>query len=176
MKRTIVIAMAAVLLFAATAGSASATEVGYGRKFGLGFVLGDPTGLAAKLWVGPTNALDFGLGFWGYGPGDPCFNNNPNCRGWGYSSGTFHMDYLWQSNIIRSTAQLDWHVGVGGRGVWWGGNDGFFAAAARAPIGLDLMFQNPSFLEIFFEVAFAFYVVPGFAFGPEGGLGARFYF
>jgi hypothetical protein len=87
------------------------------------------------------------------------------------------MDYLWQSNIVRSTAQLDWHVGVGGR-VWFYGNcaGDCFAAAARAPIGLDLMFNNPSFLEVFFEVAFAFYVVPGFDFGAEGGLGVRFYF
>jgi hypothetical protein len=177
MKRTLLTTIVAVLLLAATAGSASATEVGYGRKFGLGFVLGDPTGLTAKLWTGPTNALDFGLGFWGYGVNNPCFENQV-CERWGYGSGTFHMDYLWQSNIVRSTAQLDWHVGAGGRAVWWGGpcNTGCFAAAARAPIGLDLMFNNPGFIEIFFEVAFAFYVVPGFGFGPEGGLGVRFYF
>jgi hypothetical protein len=178
MKRTIVTTIAAVLLLVASAGSASATEVGYGRKFGIGFVLGDPTGLSAKAWVGPTNALDFGLGFWGYGVNNPCFNNGGNCPRFGYHSGTFNVDYLWQSNIVRSTAQLDWHVGAGGRAVWWGGGctAGCFNIAVRGPIGLDLMFNNPSFLEIFFEVALSFYLVPGFDLGPEGGLGARFYF
>jgi hypothetical protein len=176
MKRNIFGLVIAVLLVAAVARTAQATEVGYSRKFGLGFVLGDPTGLSAKLWVGPTNALDFGLGFWGYGVNDPCFHNN-NCSSYGYGGGTFNADYLWQSNIVRSTAQLDWHVGVGGRGVWRNGDCGdCFALAARAPIGLDLMFVNPSFLEIFFEIAPAFYIVPGFGFGIEGGLGVRFYF
>jgi hypothetical protein len=38
------------------------------------------------------------------------------------------------------------------------------------------MFNNPSFLEVFFEIAPAFYIVPGFGFAIEGGLGVRFYF
>ena len=38
------------------------------------------------------------------------------------------------------------------------------------------MFNNPGFLEIFFELAPAFYLVPGFGFAIEGGLGVRFYF
>src|SRR6185436_5339726 len=50
MKHTVLTAMAACFLLAATAGSAQATEVGYGRKLGLGFVLGDPTGLSGKYW------------------------------------------------------------------------------------------------------------------------------
>jgi hypothetical protein len=180
MKRTLLTALAAVALLAAVAGSAQATEVGYGRKFGLGFVIGDPTGLSAKWWIAPTNALDFGLGFYGYGFNNRCAtdnNGNTFCDRYGYNVGTFNMDYLWQSNIVRSTAQLDWHVGAGGRIVWWGNCSGdCFAAAARAPIGLDLMFTNPSFMEIFFELAPSFYVIPGFGFTIEGGLGVRFYF
>ena len=180
MKRTILTALLAATLLTSIAGSAHATEVGYGRKFGLGFVIGDPTGLTAKWWIGGTNALDFGLGFWGYGFNNRCWtdnNGNTNCDRFGYSNGTFNMDYLWQSNIVRGQAQLDWHIGAGGRFVWWGGCSGdCFAVAARAPIGLDLMFNNPGFMEIFFELAPAFYLVPGFGFAIEGGLGVRFYF
>ena len=181
MKRTILTALAAGMLVAAVAGSAQATEVGYSRKFGLGFVVGDPTGLSAKWWVGPTNAFDFGLGFWGYGFNDRCWvdnNGNQHCDRFGYNNGTFNMDYLWQSNIVRGQAQLDWHVGAGGRAVWWGGgcSGECFAVAARAPIGLDLMFNNPGFMEVFFELAPAFYLIPGFGFAIEGGLGVRFYF
>jgi hypothetical protein len=176
MKKTILTALMAVSLLAAVAGSAKATEVGYGRKFGLGFVIGDPTGLTAKLWIAPTNALDFGLGFWGYGVNNRCFDNG-TCPNRGYSNGTFNMDYLWQSNIVRGQAQLDWHVGAGGRVIWAGNCTGdCFALAARAPLGLDLMFNNPGFLEVFFEIAPSFIVVPGFWFEIEGGLGVRFYF
>ncbi len=36
------------------------------RDFGLGVIIGEPTGISAKLWTSPINALDFGLG-WSYG-------------------------------------------------------------------------------------------------------------
>ena len=176
MKRTIFAALIAVSLLAAVGGKAEATEVGYARKFGLGIVIGDPTGLSAKWWIGPTNALDFGLGFWGYGVNNRCFDNG-NCPRYGYNNGTFNMDYLWQSNIVRGQAQLDWHIGAGGRAIWAGDcAGGCFAIAARAPIGLDLMFNNPGFLEVFFEIAPSFVIVPGMWFEIEGGLGVRFYF
>jgi hypothetical protein len=179
MKRTLLAAAVAVALVAALGRSAQATEVGYSRKFGLGAVLGDPTGLTAKLWVGPTNALDFGLGFYAYGFTDRCYvqNGTQICNRGGYSDGTVNMDYLWQSNIVRSTAQLDWHIGAGGRMAWIGNCSGdCVRLAARAPIGLDLMFQNPSFLEVFFEIAFDLNVIPGVWLDIDGGLGARFYF
>jgi hypothetical protein len=60
--------------------------------------------------------------------------------------------------------------------VWFGGCSGdCFDLAARMPIGLDLMFAFPGALEVFFELAPAFYIVPGFWFTIEGGLGVRFY-
>jgi hypothetical protein len=183
MKRTLITAgMAALvagILLVGGVRTAQATEVGYSRKFGLGFVLGDPTGLSAKYWVGPTNSLDFGLGFFGYGFNDRCWYDaagQAHCDRFGYHAGTFNMDYLWQSNLVRGQAQLDWHIGAGGRAVWFGGCNGdCFDLAARMPIGLDLMFANPGALEVFFELAPAFYIVPGFWFTIEGGLGVRFY-
>jgi hypothetical protein len=180
MKRTLITAFVAATLLIGAVRTASATEVGYGRRFGLGFVLGDPTGLTGKLWVGSTNSIDFGLGFWGYGFRDNCWYDgagNAHCDRYGYHNGTINLDYLWQSNIVRGAAQLDWHIGAGGRAVWFGGCSGdCFDLAARMPVGLDLMFNNPSFIEVFFELAPAFYIVPGFGFTIEGGLGARFYF
>jgi hypothetical protein len=178
MRRTFLastfIAFVAAVLLLGAARTASATEVGYNRKFGLGFEIGDPTGITAKLWVAPTNAIDFGLGFWGYGF-DDCTAGRP-CNHFGYNDGTFNADYLWQSNIIRGQAQLDWHIGAGGRAVWYGGCAGnCFALGARMPVGLDLMFANPAFLEVFFEIAPTLWVVP-LDFGVDGALGARFYF
>ena len=102
------------MLLTSIAGSAHATEVGYGRKFGLGFVLGDPTGLSAKWWIGATNALDFGLGFWGYGVNDRCFDNSnlPAVR-----LQQRHVQHGLPLAVQHRArhAQLDWHVGAGGR-------------------------------------------------------------
>jgi hypothetical protein len=180
MKRTLLTSLAAIFLFVAGARSAGATEVGYGRKFGLGFVLGDPTGLSAKYWVSSTNALDFGLGFtnYGYGFGGSCFvdsNGNQHCSG--YYDTSINVDYLWQSNIVRGNAQLDWYIGGGGRVFFLGSRNYRYGidVAARAPVGLALMFNNPSFIEVFFELAPALYLLPP-AFTIEGGLGVRFYF
>ena len=50
------------------------------------------------------------------------------------------------------------------------------SVAARIAVGLDLMFNNPAFLELFFEIAFVMNVVPGIWLDIEGGLGVRFYF
>jgi hypothetical protein len=182
MKKALFAAVVTAALVAGVGRSARATEVGYNRSFGLGLMLGDPTGLTAKLWVGRTNALDFGVGFWGYGVNDRCFqdaNGNTVCTSPGVHNGSFHMDYLWQSNIVRSSAQLDWHIGAGGRAVFWGGGcvNSCVNIIARAPVvGLDLMFTNPGWLELFFEIAPAFYIVPPIYFDVEGGIGVRFYF
>jgi hypothetical protein len=179
MKRTLLAAFIAAVMYCGAVRTAQATEVGYGRKFGLGFVLGDPTGLSAKWWVGATNSLDFGLGVWGYGLNDRCYNNGNGgvyCNNYG-GNGTFNMDYLWQSNIIRGQAQLDWHIGAGGRAIWFRGcNGNCFDVGARMPVGLDLMFNGAPFLELFLEIAPSFYVVHGVGFDVEGGFGARFYF
>jgi hypothetical protein len=177
MKYTALTTVLAGLLLAVSAGSAHATEVGYGRKLGLGFVLGDPTGISGKLWVGPTNAIDAAIGFTNYGSGfgPNCYNDNTGRHCYGYFDTSINVDYLWQSNIVRSTAQLDWYIGAGGRLIIFGGRG--FNAAARMPVGLALMFNNPSFLEVFFELVPAFYVVaPAWGLTVEGGLGVRFYF
>jgi hypothetical protein len=180
MKRTILTALAAMSLLAAFAGSARATEVGYGRKFGLGVMIGAPTGLTGKAWIAQTNAIDFGLGYYGYGFTSRCFNdNNGNrvCDAGGFSWATLNVDYLWQSNIVRGQAQLDWHLGAGGRTTWIGNcNVDCARIGPRGAIGLDLMFNNPGFLEIFFEFAMVLNVIPTVWLAPEGALGVRFYF
>ena len=155
---------------------AEATEVGRGRDFGLGVAFGSPTSLVAKYFVGGGNALDFGLGFWSAGwncrrrGGAPDVCDNYNA----FDLFTVNADYLWQEPIVAGhAASLDWHIGAGGR-AWFG--DGAFALAARMPVGLDLGFRKPSFLEVFLELAPAVYVVPGLYLDIEAFLGVRFYF
>ena len=144
MRRKLVFTCLAAALFSVVASrSAEATEVGYNRTFGLGFELGDPTAIVGKYWVSKTNALDFGIGFWGYSWGY-CTHNNP-CNA-GYQNYSFHLDYLWQSNLVKTPAvQLDWHIGVGGRAIIWNNGDGSsdFALGGRMPVGLDSDVHEP---------------------------------
>ena len=163
-----------------------ATEVGNQRTFGLGFAIGSPTSLVGKAFVGPGQAIDFGIGFSGYGyRGGRCWNGKDyvGCGDRdGYNHVGLHADYLWQDNLIYGKATLDWHIGVGGR-LWILDRDnyvdrgsGTVSAGVRMPVGVDLMFQKPSFLEVYFELAPVLYIVPGVGFDIEPALGVRFYF
>jgi hypothetical protein len=163
--------LALIAAYFAHLSTASATEVGHGRNFGLGVAFGSPTSIVGKYFIGGGNALDFGLGFWTYGWG--C-NDNGYCEGHNLDHLTLNADYLWQDPLVAGAkANLDWHIGVGGR-VWAGSGDP--AIAARMPLGLDLTFRKPSFLEVFLELAPAVYVVPGLYLDLEAFLGVRFYF
>src|SRR5512141_1247508 len=92
--------------------------------FGLGVILGEPTGVSAKLWTSPVNAFDFGLG-WSFG-GDRIGKHEQD-----YSGGTrvhFHMDYLWHAfDVIHSSERFPLYYGVGGRFNTGGGYDGSLA-------------------------------------------------
>jgi len=167
--------------------NAAATEVGNQRIFGLGFALGDPNSLVGKVFVGAGQAIDFGIGFrgYGYGYGRSCWDGKRyvSCRdGRGYNQTGFHADYLWQENLINAKVTLDWHIGVGARvwhfddGRYVADGDGTIGLAARMPVGLDLSFQRPDFLEAYLEVAPSIYVLPGGYFDMEVALGVRFYF
>jgi hypothetical protein len=175
--------MAATRNARAAEASAHVTEVGYGRHYGIGLMVGDPTGISAKAWIGETNAIDAGVGDYGFGYRGGCFRDaagRPVCdRGWGDRTLSVHVDYLWQSKIARfPAAQLDWHVGAGARTLFYSAPCAAdcWALGGRVPFGLDLAFARPDFLEIFLEIAPAVYVVPAAFFAFDGGLGARAYF
>ena len=67
-------------------------------------------------------------------------------------------------------------------GRLWVGDDDYYeddsdvALAARMPVGLDLTFDKPDFLEVFIELAPALFIVPGVHFDIEAFVGVRFYF
>ena len=112
MKRVTTLS-ALVLAIAAAPGSARATEVGTARTFGLGVQLFEPTALIGKLFLDRNDALDFGVGFWGYGR---CYNNNgPYTCYNGNQYFSIHFDYLYEESIVDTAVRLDWHVGAGGR-------------------------------------------------------------
>jgi hypothetical protein len=178
MKRVILILGLVLATVTAGAAPANATEVGNRRNFGLGVQLLDPTAFIGKFFLDRNDALDFGIGFWGYGR---CFDDHGSyyCDH-GRRDVSIHFDYLYEESLVDSRVRLDWHAGVGGRLIFWGyaydNNDDGVALLARVPIGLDLAFQRPSWLEIYLEIAPALVVIPPLDFTFDVGLGARAYF
>jgi hypothetical protein len=61
------------------------------KGYGIGIVLGEPSGLSGKYWLNNTNALDFGLGF-----SFTSFNN---------SRIQLNRDYLWNIYNLFTTPE-----------------------------------------------------------------------
>ena len=179
MKRVILLSVLLIAAMAGRPGMARATEVGTSRTFGLGIQLLEPTAIIGKLFLDRNNALDFGVGFWGYGR---CYNNNgPYACNAVNQFFSVHFDYLYEEPIVDTTVRLDWHVGAGGRmvfGDYYYNSNGRHDVAvfARVPVGLDLTFRRPHWLEAYLEIAPGLWIYPPLAFDVDVGLGARAYF
>lgn len=142
--------------------------------FGIGIMVGEPTGLSAKLWTGEGGALAFGLAYGGFGRG-------------GYVHA--HADYLFHNfNLINvSKGRMALHYGPGVRVRSWSGDQywnngryydsrgGHTRLGIRFPVGLTYMFGAAP-IDIFLEAAPALDIVPGTSFDVNGGLGFRYYF
>ena len=178
MKRVNILRLLILTAMAGSPGTARATEVGTSRPFGLGVQLFEPTAIIGKLFLDRNDALDFGVGFWGYGR---CYNNNgPYACNNGNQYFSIHFDYLYEEPIVDTVVRLDWHVGAGGRmafNSYYNDNGRHDAALfARVPIGLDLSFRRPRWLETYLEIAPGLWIFPPLAFDIDVGLGVRAYF
>ena len=178
MKR--IILSAAILMASGVAWSSTAfsSEVGTTRKFGLGFQLADPTALIGKVFMDRNDAIDFGFGFWSYGT---CYgaDGRPYYCDRSWTAYSIHVDYLYEDNIVDRVVRLDWHVGGGGRIIFWGSHPGTshdWALLGRVPIGLDLAFRRVTWLETYLELAPGIQFAPALDFIIDIGLGARAYF
>jgi hypothetical protein len=125
--------------------------------FGLGVMLGEPTGISAKLWLGQTTALD-GVVAWS-------FVNNPAI--------SVHADYLFHFFDVFSVKEgtIPLYAGIGGMVSIGPEPD----VGVRIPFGAAYLFETVP-LDIFLEVAPIFLLIPATAFDFSGGLGVRFYF
>jgi len=181
MRRLAFLTLAAVAIMSTGASRSEATEVGTSRNFGLGFQIGDPTAITAKAFVGGAHAFDFGLGFggWGYGWCTDDTGRSYRCSDINHNF-SFHMDYLYQENIVNRTNRLDWYAGFGGRLITsaYGRNElgHDVVVLARVPLGISAMFRRPDFLEAYLEIAPAIVIVPPLDFTIDVGLGVRAYF
>ncbi len=152
MRRTLILA-AATIVICLVVSTASAQQ----RKFGLGVVLGEPTGVSAKLWLGPTSAID-GVVAWS-------FANNPSV--------TVLADYLFHFFDVFSVKEgrLPLYVGIGGA-ISIAPEPDF---GVRFPFGVTYLFDSAP-LDVFLEAAPIFLFFPATTFDFSGGIGIRFYF
>jgi hypothetical protein len=164
MKRNILIG-AMLLLIAFAVKPAIAQD----RGFGIGLILGEPTGISAKLWTSQNNAFDFGLGV-GLGGDRIKYQGN-------YNNGSrlhFHMDYLWHAfNVISSTERFPLYYGVGGRFNSGGGYDG--SLGLRGVFGIAWL-PRATPIDVFLELVPVFQVTPLTGLGMNAGLGIRYFF
>jgi hypothetical protein len=140
------------------------------RGFGLGLIVGEPTGISAKLWTSPVNAFDFGLG-WSIG-GDRIGKKEESYDG--TTRIHFHMDYLWHSfEAIHSSERFPLYYGVGGRINSGGGYDA--SVAIRGVFGIAWLPHNTP-IDVFLELVPSLQLTSSTGFGIDAGLGARYFF
>ena len=140
------------------------------RSFGLGVMVGEPTGVSAVLWTSQSTAFDFGLG-WSLG-GDRIGGYDGN-----YNGGSrihFHIDYLLHVfDAVGSTEEYPIYYGIGGRFNSGGGY--YNSLAVRFVVGLAWMpRETPIDMFIEFVPSLQLTSKPGFAL--DSALGVRYYF
>ncbi|NIM03543.1 hypothetical protein GTN66_05275 [bacterium] len=152
--RKIISILVLVLIFCSLPGKGLTYDK---NDFGLGVILGSPTGLSAKLWLSKTTAFDA-------------------AAAWSFSrKGRFqiHGDYLWHKfNLIKvEEGSFPLYYGLGFR-VNFGDE---VEAGIRFPIGLEYIFPRAPF-DVFIEVVPILRVIEKTDFEIDGAIGARFFF
>lgn len=134
--------------------------------FGLGLILGEPTGISAKLWTSGDNAFDFALA-WSFN--NYHHNNNYDNDG----NILFQADYVWHFFKLMPvpSGKLPLYIGIGARVVL--ANDPDFGI--RIPIGIDYLFADAP-IDIFLELVPILDLTPETDFGVGGGIGIRYWF
>lgn len=152
MKRIIIVA-AAVLAFAATAESARR------GPFGLGIIVGEPTGLNGKLFINGSNAIEAAVAWSLRGDNDL----------------HVQVDYLYHRyRALRvESGRLPLFFGLGGRVALRENRDDL--VGIRIPVGLAYEFEDAPF-DVFVQIVPLLELIPDTEFELEGALGARFWF
>ena len=134
--------------------------------FGMGIILGEPTGLSAKAWTSNDNAFDFAIAW--------SFNNYHHDNDY-HNDGDvlLQADYVWHffNTISVSSGKLPVYVGVGARVVL--ADDP--SIGIRIPVGIDYLFANAP-IDIFLELVPILDLSPATDFGIGGGIGIRYWF
>jgi hypothetical protein len=142
-----------VLLLSAINNNISAQN----HRFGLGIIIGEPTGLSGKLWTGNHTAIDGALA-WSFGKKDALH---------------IHGDMLFHDyKLIKvSEGKLPVYYGIGCRIKL----EDETKIGIRIPVGLSYQFQNAP-LDIFLEIVPILELIPATDFNMNGAIGVRYFF
>jgi hypothetical protein len=147
--------LALLLLVGAAAGppAANAQEKG----FGLGVILGEPTGFSFKGWIDKKSAIDGGLA-------------------WSFAHETtfhVHVDYIIHTDALTKRSDMPFYYGIGGR-IKTGGT-GDDRIGVRVVGGIAYYIPDTP-LDVFVEIAPVIDIAPSTEFQINGGIGARYFF
>lgn len=144
---------------------ASRAEAQVERHFGLGLIVGHPTGLSLKGYLTPDTAIDGAIGF-----GEATRHIH------------LHADYLWHFDVQHwEASKLQLYLGLGpelefhahpSRGASDSRTD--FFIGARAPFGFSLMFGPP--FDVFAELAAGVWFLKDPRVHVDAALGGRYWF
>jgi hypothetical protein len=141
--------------------------------FGVGLILGEPTGLSLKKWVAPDRAIDAGIAW--------SFSENDSLH--------LHGDYLfhWFDRLEKPATQgrLPLYAGLGARFKFKeegsggrrnsGRNRRDAMIGVRVPFGISYLFADAP-VDLFAEIVPILDVAPDTRFSLNAAIGARFYF
>jgi len=140
------------------------------RSFGMGIMLGEPTGLSAKLWTSSTTAFDFGVGLSIGGDRIGVANVYYN----GDNRVHLHFDYLLHAfNAVGSTDEYPIYYGMGVRFNTGGGY--YNSLAVRFVLGLAWM-PHDTPIDMFIEFVPSLQLTSEPAFAMDSAVGLRYYF
>jgi hypothetical protein len=164
-----------VLIAFLLASSAPRAARAEGGNFGLGLIIGSPTGVSLKYYISKGHAIDAAVGLTTIG--------NDGLH--------IHADYLWHPWVLASEGSFDLaaYLGLGGRVLDHDrgrGRDDDFHLGVRGPVGLVFDFLKSGVpLDVFVEVALVLDFVINDDDGDDhdnvdldlnAGIGARYYF
>jgi hypothetical protein len=148
---------AVVLAIASAIPAQAAPAFNAESGFGIGFILGTPTGFSGSLPIGPSNAINAALGYKVTG------SANLHVQG----------DYVWiHKNILPvESGTISAYYGPGAFAV--AAKDAFLGI--RVVGGVDYRFAGPP-IQVFLEIGPGINIIPDTEANVGGGLGLRYYF
>ena len=138
-----------IILFAAVASLVPSAASAEG-PFGLGIILGEPTGISAKAWMGDETAIDA-------------------AAAWSFTDYLFH--FFSRLDVDRGSLPL--YVGIGGRVKFKDNADDLIGV--RIPLGASYLFADAP-IDIFLEVVPLMDLAPKTKFRLNAALGFRYFF
>ncbi|MBE0477894.1 hypothetical protein IBX65_02085 [Candidatus Aerophobetes bacterium] len=132
-------------------GSAAAAQE---KGFGLGIVVGEPTGICFKRWVDENSAFA-GAAAWSF--------TRPSAL-------HVHVDYLLHRRVQEEL--YFFHYGIGGRIKFEKGKS---RIGIRIPLGITYPFPG-TIMDMFIEISPLLDLMPATEFGVNGTVGFRYFF